>query len=259
MVDQKQTSLSGKAFLVTGAGTGIGYAIAHDLIMSGASVALHCNSHVDAAQKLASQAKQNQQNCVVVQKDLSKTCAGQALVQEVLDLGFELDGIVNNAAILTDLDWDGTSEEWEQKWLKTLQVNLVAISSIMQQAVRYWQGQDGGVIVNISSRSAHRGDTSEYIHYAASKAAVSNLTKSIARNFGGSGILAYSICPGFVDTEMTAEFTQLYPLSEIVADIPLGRIVQPTEVSAMVTFLLSGQVPSATGSSIEINGASYVR
>ncbi len=160
---------------------------------------------------------------------------------------------------MTELSLDDNPSVWEEKWIETLQVNLIAVSAISRQAIAHFQSKQGGVIVNISSRAAHRGDTPEYMHYAASKAALSNLTKSIARNFAADGILAYSICPGFVDTEMAGAFTENYPLSQIVSGIPLQRIAQPEEVAAMVIFLLSGQVPSATGTSIDINGASYVR
>ncbi|NEQ86368.1 MAG: SDR family oxidoreductase [Moorea sp. SIO2I5] len=245
-----------KTFLVTGAGTGIGYSIAECLISSEARVVLHCNSHIEPAQKLASEAKTD---CVVIQKDLSQPQAGQELVEEILNLGYALDGVVNNAAIMTELSLDDNPSVWEEKWIETLQVNLIAVSSITRRAIEHFKSKGGGIIVNISSRAAHRGDTPEYIHYAASKAALSNLTKSIARNFAADGILAYSICPGFVDTEMAAEFTQNYPLSQILSGIPLQRIAQPEEIAAMVVFLLSGQVPSATGTNIDINGASYVR
>lgn len=245
-----------KTFLVTGAGTGIGYSIAEHLIASEARIVLHCNSHIEPAQKLASTAKTD---CVVIQKDLSQPQAGQELVEEILNLGYSLDGVVNNAAIMTELSLDDNPSVWEEKWIETLQVNLIAVSSITRRAIEHFKSKGGGILVNISSRAAHRGDTPEYIHYAASKAAVSNLTKSIARNFATDGILAYSICPGFVDTEMAAEFTQNYPLSEILSGIPLQRIAQPEEIAAMVVFLLSGQVPSATGTNIDINGASYVR
>ena len=248
--------ISEKTFLVTGAGTGIGYAIADRLITNGAKVILHCNSHLEAAQKLASQA---QTDCLVIQKDLSQSQAGQELVEETIQQGYSLDGVVNNAGIMSELSSDDHPSVWEEKWLKTLQVNLIALSSINRKVIEHFQSREGGIIVNISSRAAHRGDTPEYMHYAASKAAVSNLTKSIARNFGKSGILAYSICPGFVDTEMTAAFTETYPISQIVSGIPLKRIAQPEEIAAMVVFLLSGQVPSATGTSIDINGGSYVR
>lgn len=245
-----------KTFLVTGAGTGIGYSIAQHLIAAEARVVLHCNSHLEGAQKLVSAAKTE---CVVIQKDLSKPQAGQELVEEALHLGYSLDGVVNNAGIMTELKWDDNSLVWEEKWLKTFQVNLIAISSITRRAIEHFKSKGGGIMVNISSRAAHRGDTPEYMHYAASKAAVSNLTKSIARNFGMDGVLAYSICPGFVDTEMTRAFTENYPISQILSGIPLQQIAQPEEIAATVVFLLSGQVPSATGTSIDINGASYVR
>ncbi len=249
-------SFSEKTFLVTGAGTGIGSSISDRLITLGAKVILHCNAHIDSAKELASKAKTD---CFVIQKDLSQPQAGQELVEEILNLGYAIDGVVNNAAIMTELSLDDNPLLWEEKWIETFQVNLIAVSSITRRAIEHFKSKGGGIIVNISSRAAHRGDTPEYIHYAASKAALSNLTKSIARNFAADGILAYSICPGFVDTEMAAEFTQNYPLSQILSGIPLQRIAQPEEIAAMVVFLLSGQVPSATGTNIDINGASYVR
>ena len=249
-------SFSEKTFLVTGAGTGIGSSISDRLITLGAKVILHCNVHIDSAKELASKANTD---CVVIQKDLSQPQAGQELVEEILNLGYSIDGVVNNAAIMTELSLDDNPLLWEEKWIETFQVNLIAVSSITRRAIEHFKSKGGGIIVNISSRAAHRGDTPEYIHYAASKAALSNLTKSIARNFAADGILAYSICPGFVDTEMAAEFTQNYPLSQILSGIPLQRIAQPEEIAAMVVFLLSGQVPSATGTNIDINGASYVR
>lgn len=248
--------ISEKTVLVTGAGTGIGYSIANRLITQEAKVVLHCNRHVDAAKELVSKANSD---CVVIQKDLSQPEAGKQLVEETLKLGYSINGVVNNAAIMTELSTEDHSSVWEEKWAKILQVNVIAVSTIARRAIEHFQSKEGGIIINISSRSAHRGDTSEYMHYAASKAALSNLTKTIARNFAAEGILAYSICPGFVDTEMTREFTQHYPISEIVSGIPLQRIAQPEEVAAMVVFLLSGQAPSATGTSIDMNGASYVR
>jgi 3-oxoacyl-[acyl-carrier protein] reductase len=248
--------ISEKTFLVTGAGTGIGYSIADRLITSGAKVILHCNSHLESAQELASQAKTD---CVVIQKDLSQPQAGQELVEETIKLGYSIDGVVNNAGIMAELDWDDQPSVWEEKWIKTLQVNLIAVSAIARCAITHFKSKGGGVIVNISSRAAHRGDIPECMHYAASKAALLNLTKSIARYFAADGILAYSISPGFVNTEMTMGALETYPLDEILAGIPLNRIAQPEEVAAMVVFLLSGQVPSATGTNIDINGASYVR
>jgi NAD(P)-dependent dehydrogenase (short-subunit alcohol dehydrogenase family) len=248
--------ISEKTILITGAGTGIGYAIADRLIAQGAKVILHCNSHIESAQKLASGAKSD---CVVIQKDLSQPLAGQELVEETIKRGYSIDGVVNNAGIITELDWEEQPSVWEEKWLKTLQVNLIAVSAIARCAIEHFKSKGGGIIVNISSRAAHRGEIPECMHYGASKAAVSNITKTIARNFAADGILAYSICPGFVNTEMTMNALETYPLDEILAAIPLNRIAQPEEVAAMVVFLLSGQVPSATGTNIDINGASYVR
>nr|VFK30953.1 MAG: NAD(P)-dependent dehydrogenase, short-chain alcohol dehydrogenase family [Candidatus Kentron sp. MB]VFK30966.1 MAG: NAD(P)-dependent dehydrogenase, short-chain alcohol dehydrogenase family [Candidatus Kentron sp. MB]VFK76806.1 MAG: NAD(P)-dependent dehydrogenase, short-chain alcohol dehydrogenase family [Candidatus Kentron sp. MB] len=252
----ERSVISEKTFLVTGAGTGIGYAIAEELTTSGASVILHCNSHIDKVRELSSNAKSR---CLVIQKDLSEPEAGSTLVTEIIRQGFSIDGVVNNAGTMTTLMSDDEPLIWEEKWIKTLRVNLIAASSIARTAIEHFKSRGSGIIVNISSRSAHRGDPPAYMHYAASKAGLDNLTKSIARHFASDGILAYSICPGLVDTEMASEFIRNHSSSELVSDIPLKRMGRPDEIASMVVFLLSGKVPFATGASMDMNGASYVR
>jgi 3-oxoacyl-[acyl-carrier protein] reductase len=118
--------------------------------------------------------------------------------------------------------------------------------------------QSTGRIINISSRAAFRGDTAEYMAYAASKAGVSALTKSIARAYGKDGIKAFNIAPGFVRTEMAKDFIEQYGEEFATSDIALERLTEPKDIAPMVTFLASGLADHATGCTIDINAASYV-
>ena len=131
--------------------------------------------------------------------------------------------------------------------------------------VLHWRGrgpQDakrGGRIVNVASRAAYRGDSPAHWHYAASKAGMVAMTKSIARGFAGEGILAFAVCPGFTMTGMAEDYLASRGGDRLLADIPLGRGTTPDEVAAAVRFLALDAPPSMTGAVIDINGASYVR
>jgi NAD(P)-dependent dehydrogenase (short-subunit alcohol dehydrogenase family) len=117
----------------------------------------------------------------------------------------------------------------------------------------------GGRIINIASRAAFRGDSPQHWHYAASKAALVGMTKTIARSYAGEGILCFGVAPGFTVSEMTADYLQGRGGAKIVADIPLGRVASTDEVAEVIRWLAIDAPASATGSVIDVNGASYVR
>ncbi|MDB5690226.1 MAG: 3-oxoacyl-ACP reductase, partial [Sphingomonas bacterium] len=117
----------------------------------------------------------------------------------------------------------------------------------------------GGRIVNVASRAAYRGDSPAHWHYAASKAGMVAMTKSIARGYGRDGILAFAVCPGFTMTGMADDYLASRGGAGLLADIPLGRVAEPEEVAGTVRFLALEAPPSMTGAVIDINGASYVR
>jgi NAD(P)-dependent dehydrogenase (short-subunit alcohol dehydrogenase family) len=116
-----------------------------------------------------------------------------------------------------------------------------------------------GRIVNVASRAAFRGDSPQHWHYAASKAAIVGMTKTIARAYASDGVLAFCVAPGFTVSEMTAEYLQGRGGAKIVADIPLGRVATTDEVAEVIRWLATDAPASATGTIVDVNGASYVR
>ncbi len=117
----------------------------------------------------------------------------------------------------------------------------------------------GGRIVNITSRAAHRGDTADYQAYAASKAALSALTKSIARAYGREGVRAFNVAPGFTRTAMAQDFIDQYGEAYATTDIALSALTEPDDVAPAVVFLASGLADHATGQTLDVNAGSYVR
>ena len=182
----------------------------------------------------------------------------------------EIDGVVNNAGMFAASPLGGDQAVWDDGWAKTMAVNVQAPADICRAAIAHFRargksetGPSGvgpseiGTIVNIASRAGHRGDGVENAAYAASKGAVLAMTKTWARGLAGENILLYAIAPGWVETRMAPADIEARKLA--VEEIPLGRVAQPDEVGSMIMFLLSGACPSATGATIDINGASYVR
>ena len=153
---------------------------------------------------------------------------------------------------------DDDFDIWSSAWQQTLQVNLVAVADLCRLAILHFKTRKVGTIINIASRAAFRGDDPNYLHYAASKAGIVALTRSIARGFAADNILAFTVAPGFVRTEMAERFMQEFGEADIVRDIPIGKIAPPQDIANVIAFLASGLAPHATGTTIDINGASYV-
>lgn len=137
-------------------------------------------------------------------------------------------------------------------------MNLLALADLCREAILHYRTRGGGILINIASRAAFRGDDPDLMHYAASKGAVVALTKSIARGFGKEGILAYGVAPGWVETEMAADYIREHA-ADIARDIPIGSVAPPQDVANTVAFLAAGLAPHMTGATLDINGASYVR
>jgi len=126
--------------------------------------------------------------------------------------------------------------------------------------VLHWQDRtSGGRIVNIASRAAYRGDSPAHWHYAASKAGMVAMTKTIARAYAAENIYAFAVCPGFTMTGMAEEYLSSRGGDTLLADIPLGKVAAPEEIAAIVKFLVENAPPSMTGAVLDANGASYVR
>ncbi len=247
--------LAGKVALVTGASRGIGNAIAKSLADAGAAVAVHYNRNVAYAEAVVSSLG-NQS--AVFQADLAQTEACEGLFQEVIKAYGRLDILINNAGIAQLVSSSDSTGKWIRVWEQTMAVNARATALLCRLAICQFQEQGGGHIINIASRAAFRGDTAEYMSYAASKGAVVSLTRSIARAYGKDGIKAFVVAPGFVRTDMAQDAVDSYGEAFILGDLALDQLTEPEDIAPMVTLLASGLADHATGTSIDINAGSYV-
>jgi 3-oxoacyl-[acyl-carrier protein] reductase len=193
--------------------------------------------------------------------DFTEPGAAEMLWRKALDaLDGRIDVLVNNAGIFESNPIDAASDEWVANWEKTMRVNLTASAELSRLAIRHWQEERrGGRIVNIASRAAYRGDSPAHWHYAASKAGMVAMTKSIARGYASDGVLAFAICPGFTMTGMAEDYLESRGGDKLLADIPLGRVAEPAEVATLARFCALEAPASMTGAVLDVNGASYVR
>ncbi len=248
--------LNGKVILITGGSSGIGAATVKTLVKAGAQLILHYGNNLEKARAVVESIGDNRIH--LLQADLSIENASVELWRDALSFTGEIDVLINNAGIMPSAGIESELDIWTTAWRNTLQVNLIAVADLCREAIPHFKSRNAGIIINIASRAAFRGDTPEYMHYAASKGGVVALTRSIARNFASHGILAYTVAPGFVRTEMAEKFIQDYGEDFVTRDIPLGKIAPPQDIANMIAFLTSGLAPHATGTTIDINGASYV-
>lgn len=250
-----QNSLKNKHILVTGASRGIGRAIALHLHQCGARVAVHFSQNSNRAAEVM---KKLGSRGVAVQADFSDSVEVSGFFYNVLKKMGHIDVVINNAGIAIHSDPQGAELQWLDDWLKTMDVNLNAVGLLCKKSIDHFLKRDGGTIINIASRAAFRGDTRDYMAYAASKGGVVALTKSIARAYGKDGIVAFVVAPGFVRTDMADAFLKTYGEDYAVKDIALPNLTTPEDLAPLVSFLCSGQANHATGSTFDINAGSYL-
>jgi 3-oxoacyl-[acyl-carrier protein] reductase len=193
--------------------------------------------------------------------DLSDPSVPARLWHECLDrLDGRIDILVNNAGIFEPNPITADDVLWRDSWNRTLQINLTASAELCRLAILHWQQRHcTGRIVNVASRAAYRGDGPDQWHYAASKAGMVAMTKTIARAYAGQDILAFAICPGFTMTGMADDYLASRGGDKLLADIPLGRVARPAEIAEIVRWCALDAPPSMTGAVLDANGASYVR
>ena len=247
--------LTDKVLFITGGGRGIGAACARTAVKVGGAVVIHDI----LARPATALAEELGERCHPIIGDLADPSTVPALWAEATAWRGRIDVLVSNAGVYEPASIYDTPDAWLRSWERTLAINLVSPAFLCREAIRAFRHAGGGTIINVASRAAFRGEDAEYMHYAASKAGVVAMTRSIARMFGNDNIVAVAIAPGFVRTELNRVFFDRFGVSAAAAETALGEVAEPQDIANTIIFVASGLARHATGATFDINGASYVR
>ena len=248
--------LQGINVLVTGASNGIGKAIATHLIQNGARVAVHYNTNKLAAEQVISACKND-----------SKTyCANLEVEAEVIklfkdvqeDFG-KIDAMILNAGVFLEHSTELPIQDWLKIWKRTLAINLDAVGILTKLGIDHFKTTNGGRFIYIGSRAVFRGETEEYLAYAASKGGLTSLGRSVARSFGKYNIKSFILSPGFTRTQMAEQFISSYGEERILNEIALNALTTPEDLAPIVALMCSGKMDHATGATIDMNAGSHIR
>ncbi len=247
--------MSSRNVLVTGASRGIGAATAQAFAAAGDRVAVHYGVRREQAQAVRDALPG--EGHIVAGADLADPDAVQVMTERVAaELG-SIDVLVNNAGIFVTHPIDTSSyAEWRQAWRETLDVNLVGPANLTWCAVRHMG--PGGRIVCVGSRGGFRGEPGQPA-YGASKAAIVAFAQSLAIALGPRGIAVSTVAPGFVETDMATEALAGEAGVARRAESPFGKVAAPQDVAAAIVYLASPQAEMASGTVIDVNGASFLR
>lgn len=245
--------LSGKVALVTGASRGIGRGIATTLARAGASVVLTCKDNLGMAQECVAEIVTDGGKAIATTMDQASRDDIRAAMELARDTFGAPDILVNNAAMAQEKPFEEITDE---DWDTVLGVNLRGPFALSQEAIPHMKEQGWGRIINISSIGGQWGGFFQ-VHYAASKAALINFTRSLAKIYGPDNITTNAIAPGLVATDMSARELESDEGQQKVAGIPLGRLGDVDEVAETVLFLASDRGAYLTGQTLNLNGGMY--
>jgi len=245
-----------RVVLITGAAGGIGSATAETIVARGGKVVIH---DVRRDGRLGDLQERLGDSAHAVAADLTVLNDVVALWEQAVAWQGGVDVLINNAGIYERAAVDAPLDEWQAAWDRMVAICLTAPATLCREAIKFFRGHGGGIIVNLASRAAWRGEDADYMHYAATKAGVVAMTKTIARQFGRDGVTAYAVAAGFVDTPFNTALVQEYGIDFFANDTGLGEVAQPQDLANVIVFLASGLARHATGATIDVNGASYVR
>jgi len=241
-----------KIVIVTGASSGIGKATAIEFAKSGASVVVHYNSNKKGAEAVVAEISKIGQKSIAVGGDLSQKSSVNHLISETVKTFKGIDILVNNAGTLVERK---SIEEMEDTlWDRVIEVNMKSAFLCCNAVIPHMKKRTGGRIVNVSSIAARNGGGLGAGHYAAAKAGVMAMTKNLAKELAGSGILVNNVSPGVITTPYHDEYSTPDSRKMFANNTPLKREGTPEEVAYSILFLASKQASFITGETLEING-----
>ena len=242
-----------KVAVITGGTTGIGKEIALELAKNGYNIAINYRNETDTMNDLKQEIESNNVKCIFVRADVSNFEETENMVKEIINEFEKIDVLVNNAGITQDgLIMRMKKESFDQ----VVNINLGGTFNVTRNVVPYMVKQRSGRIINVSSVVGIAGNAGQS-NYAASKAGIIGLTKSLAKELSSRGILVNAIAPGFIETKMTDKLGENVKQS-ILEQIPLGRMGEPKEVAKVVKFLASDDSSYITGQVIHIDGGMLI-
>ncbi|WP_380676027.1 beta-ketoacyl-ACP reductase [Salinigranum sp. GCM10025319] len=246
---QSDTALEGKTVVVTGASRGIGRGIAEELGAHGGNIAVNYRSSNDKATEVASLIDEAAGEAITVQGDVADLEAMQTMADQVHDEFGAVDVLVNNAGITMDHSFEQmTPEEWQS----VVDVNLTGVFNVTKAFYEDIKEADEGRIINISSIIGEEGNFGQ-ANYAASKAGVHGLTRTLAKELAPSGSTANCVSPGFTETDMLDDVPETTQ-EKIRDDIPLSNFAQTEDIAALVRFLASEESRHLTGQVLSVSG-----
>ncbi|MCB0462406.1 MAG: SDR family oxidoreductase [Flavobacteriaceae bacterium] len=249
--------LKNQNILITGASKGIGEGIADYAMKMGAKVAVHYNSDKASAESLVG--KHPETLSKIFQADLSKTEDIVNLFKNVIKDFGRIDTIILNAGVFLQHSTKENLEDWLNVWKTTIAINLDSVGILTKLGIDHFRTQKGGRFIYIGSRAVFRGETEEYLAYAASKGGLTSLARSVARSFGKENIKSFVIAPGFTRTQMAESFIDTYGEERVLNEIALNKLTKPSDLAPLVALMCSGQMDHATGATIDVNAGSHIR
>lgn len=239
-------STAGEVALVTGAGRGIGRAIAVGLARSGRFVYINYKSNAQAAEETLKQVRDAGSDGALLPFDVTDEAAAQAALKSIYtEKGF-IDILVNNAGIRDDMLMVWMKSE---NWQRVMDTNLTGFFNLTKPVVKKMLSKRKGRVINITSTSGQMGQPGQ-VNYSASKAGLIGATMALAKEIAKRNITVNAVAPGFIETDMVDGL----PIEQIAQSVPAGRLGKPEEVAAAVTFLCSPEAGYITGQVIGING-----